>query len=148
ADSYQKGRVLFPLPELSEGTHQITLKAWDIANNSAEKTLQFWVKKKEKLSIGRVMNFPNPFEGSTTFSIEHNRPGMPLRVEINIFDVWGRWVHRIEQNLGGTGSRNIQIQWGGVGASGAKLTKGIYIYHLKLISETETAEARGRMIRY
>ena len=148
ADSYQKGRVVFQLPELSEGAHQITLKAWDIANNSAEKTLQFLVKKKDKLAIGRVMNYPNPFESATTFSIEHNQPGMPLRVEINIYDVWGRWVQRIAQSLGGTGSRNIQIQWGGVGASGAKLTKGIYIYHLKLISESDSAEARGRMIRY
>ena len=147
-NSYQKGRVIFQLPELSEGKHQLTLKAWDIANNSGEKTLQFWVKKKDKLTIGRVMNFPNPFQGSTTFSIEHNRPGMPLRVEITIYDVLGRWVHSIQQTLGGSGSRNLQIQWGGEGASGAKLTKGIYIYHLKLISASDSAEAQGRMIRY
>lgn len=148
ADSYRKGRVIFQLPELSEGTHQISLKAWDIANNSAEKTLQFWVRKKEKLIIGRVMNFPNPFEGSTIFSIEHNRPGMPMRVEVNVYDSWGRWVHRIQQSLGGGGSRNIQIHWAGEGASGSKLPKGIYIYHLKLISGSDSAEAQGRMIRY
>ena len=147
-DSYQKGKLLFRLPELSEGRHQITLKAWDLANNSSVKTLGFWVKKQEKLALGRVMNYPNPFSWGTTFSVEHNRPGVPMQLEITIFDILGRLVRQIQQPISGSGSRNIQVQWNGEGVSGAKLAKGIYIYHLKLISEPESASASGQMIRY
>ena len=147
-DSYQKGKLAFRLPELAEGRHQITLKAWDLANNSSLKTLEFWVKKQEKLVFGRVMNYPNPFSSGTTFSVEHNRPGVPMRLEITIYDILGRLVRQIQQPITGSGSRNIQVQWTGEGASGAKLAKGIYIYHLKLISEPESASASGQMIRY
>jgi hypothetical protein len=147
-DSYRKGRLSFRLPNLAEGRHQITLKAWDLANNSSVKTLEFWVKKQEKLVLGRVMNFPNPFSSGTTFSVEHNRPGVPMRLEIAIYDMLGRLVRQIQQPVSGSGSRNIQVQWSGEGASGAKLAKGIYIYHLKLISEPESASASGQMIRY
>ena len=147
-DSYRKGRLSFRLPELAEGRHQITLKAWDLANNSSLKTLEFWVKKQEKLVLGRVMNYPNPFSSGTTFSVEHNRPGVPMRLEITIYDILGRLVRQIQQPITGSGSRNIQVQWTGEGASGAKLAKGIYIYHLKLFSEPESASASGQMIRY
>ena len=147
-DSYRKGRLSFRLPDLAEGRHLITLKAWDLANNSSLKTLEFWVKKQEKLVLGRVMNFPNPFSSGTTFSVEHNRPGVPMRLEIAIYDMLGRLVRQIQQPVSGSGSRNIQVQWSGEGASGAKLAKGIYIYHLKLISEPESASASGQMIRY
>jgi len=57
-------------------------------------------------------------------------------------------VRQIQQPVTGSGSRNIQVLWSGEGASGAKLAKGIYIYHLKLISEPESASASGQMIRY
>jgi hypothetical protein len=147
-DSYRKGRLAFRLPDLAEGRHQITLKAWDLANNSSLKTLEFWVKKQEKLVLGRVMNYPNPFSSGTTFSVEHNRPGVPMRLEVTIYDILGRLVRQIQQPVSGSGSRNIQVQWSGEGASGAKLAKGIYIYHLKLISEPESASASGQMIRY
>jgi flagellar hook assembly protein FlgD len=110
--------------------------------------LDFWVKKQEKLVLGRVMNFPNPFSSGTTFSVEHNRPGVPMRLEVTIYDILGRLVRQIQQPVSGSGSRNIQVQWSGEGASGAKLAKGIYIYHLKLISEPESASASGQMIRY
>jgi hypothetical protein len=147
-DSYRKGRLSFRLPDLAEGRHQITLKAWDLANNSSLKTLEFWVKKQEKLVLGRVMNYPNPFSSGTTFSVEHNRPGVPMRLEIAIYDILGRLVRQIQQPVTGSGSRNIQVLWSGEGASGAKLAKGIYIYHLKIISEPESVSASGQMIRY
>lgn len=147
-DSYRRGKLYFQLPELTEGMHRIRLKAWDIANNSSEKTLEFFVKKQDKLVLGKVMNYPNPFTAGTTFSVEHNRPGVPMRLQITLYDMMGRQVQQIQQTIQSSGSRNIQVQWNGEGASGAKLAKGIYIYHLKLISEPETAEAQGRMIRY
>jgi flagellar hook assembly protein FlgD len=71
-----------------------------------------------------------------------------MRLLITIYEVMGRQVKQIQQTIQSSGSRNIQVQWSGEGASGAKLAKGIYIYHLKLISEPESAEAQGRMIRY
>jgi flagellar hook assembly protein FlgD len=93
------------------------------------------------------MNFPNPFTEGTTFSIEHNQPGRSLQLELAIFDVMGRPVRQIRTNIGSSGTRNIQVQWDGTGSNGAKLPKGIYIYHLKLNAGNAVLQTSGRLIR-
>ena len=45
ADSYQAGSVRFQLPDLTEGLHTLTIKAWDVQNNSSEYRLEFKVVK-------------------------------------------------------------------------------------------------------
>jgi hypothetical protein len=146
-DRFTAGSIRFRLPALQEGEHRIRLKAWDLVNNSSEKTLRFWVRKQEKFTLGRVMNFPNPFTEGTTFSIEHNQPGRSLQLELAIFDVMGRPVRQIRTNIGSSGTRNIQVQWDGTGSNGAKLPKGIYIYHLKLNAGNAVLQTSGRLIR-
>ena len=42
-DTYQSGRVVYPLSDLEEGPHTLELKAWDVHNNSAKATLDFVV---------------------------------------------------------------------------------------------------------
>ena len=40
-DSYQSGRIEYPLDELSQGMHQIDFKIWDILNNSSQSSIEF-----------------------------------------------------------------------------------------------------------
>ncbi len=141
-DSYQRGRVLFQLPTLTEGKHSIRIKAWDVANNSNEAVLDFMVVKKERLQVTELRNFPNPFQGSTTFSFEHNQPNTDLDVTIRIYHTAGGLVKEIHRIVNTGGTRNCMINWAGDNQSGAKLTKGIYIYSVKVVaggSQTETA---------
>lgn len=141
-DSYQRGQVLFQLPTLTEGRHSIRIKAWDVANHSSEAVLDFVVVKKAKLQITELRNFPNPFQGSTTFSFEHNQPHTDLAVTIRIYNTAGGLVKEIHRVVNTGGTRNCVINWAGDNQSGAKLTKGIYIYHVKVVaggSQTETA---------
>lgn len=141
-DSYQRGQVLFQLPTLTEGRHSIRIKAWDVANHSNEAVLDFVVVKKEKLQVTELRNFPNPFQGSTTFSFEHNQPNTDLDVTIRIFNMAGGLVKEIHRIVNTGGTRNCTINWAGDNQSGAKLTKGIYIYSVKVVaagSQTETA---------
>lgn len=42
-DSYQSGRVLYPLSKLSSGRHTLKFKVWDIYNNSSDATPSFWL---------------------------------------------------------------------------------------------------------
>lgn len=141
-DSYQRGKVLFQLPTLTEGRHSIRIKAWDVANHSNEAVLDFVVVKKEKLQVTALRNFPNPFQGSTTFSFEHNQPNTDLDVTIRIYNTAGGLVKEIHRIVNTGGTRNCTINWAGDNQSGAKLTKGIYIYSVKVVaagSQTETA---------
>ncbi|MCX6206997.1 MAG: type IX secretion system sortase PorU [Bacteroidetes bacterium] len=131
-DSYQEGTVNFPLPTMAAGMHEIKIKVWDVANNSSEMILHFWVAKQENLQVTKVMNYPNPFTETTHFSFEHNQPNTNLGVEIAIFTERGQLVKRINQTVNTGGTRNIQIPWDGRDENHRKLEKGLYIYRIKV----------------
>ena len=69
-DSYQQGQVRFQLPALAEGKHSIKIKAWDVANNSSETTIDFVVVKQNLLQIQNTRNFPNHADTATATSAD------------------------------------------------------------------------------
>lgn len=145
-DSYQQGQVRFQLPVLTEGKHTIRIKAWDVANNSSEVTLDFVVVKQVQLQIANVRNYPNPFSSSTTIAFEHNQPNTDLDVTVNIYTAGGAWVKQIHQVVNTGGTRNCQINWLGDNQSGAKLKKGIYIYKIVVVAGGGKAENTQQLI--
>src|SRR5205823_3018073 len=40
-NNYRQGTVRFQMPVLTQGMHTLTIKAWDVANNSGQATLDF-----------------------------------------------------------------------------------------------------------
>lgn len=145
-DSYQEGQVLFPLPTLTPGKHTIKIKAWDVANNSSEVTLDCVVGKQSQLQIANLRNFPNPFSVSTSFAFEHNQPNKDLDVTVNIYTGSGALVRRIHRLVNTGGTRNCQINWEGDNQSGAKMAKGIYIYHIIVATGDSKVEETRQLI--
>ena len=89
-NSYQNGKVYFPFEDLEEGTHTLTLKVWDVYNNSSEATIEFVVVKSKDIVLDKVYNYPNPFTTHTEFWFEHNQPGKPLYAQVQIYTVSGK----------------------------------------------------------
>src|SRR5690606_14398531 len=50
-NDYRNGYIIYPMFGLSEGLHEITVRAWDVHNNSGEGTVRFRVVKKDKIEI-------------------------------------------------------------------------------------------------
>ncbi|MFD0989948.1 type IX secretion system sortase PorU [Mariniflexile jejuense] len=138
-DDYKKGVVSFPFRDLAPGLHTLTLKAWDVYNNSSIAEIQFIVyDKDEVLVINNVLNYPNPFVNYTEFWFNHNSSA-PLNVSIQIFTVSGKLVKTLNgQTTGGlvtTSSLSRDIVWDGRDDFGDKIGKGVYIYKLTVQSE-------------
>lgn len=133
-DNFQSGLIRFQLPNLAEGSHFIKLKAWDVANNSSEKIIEFTVAQAKNLQLSHVLNYPNPFTSNTAFWFEHNQANGDLKVLINIFSVTGKLVHQIQRNILITGNRVCEIFWDGKDKYSEKLAKGVYIYRIIAIS--------------
>lgn len=131
-DNYQEGEIKYPLTKLSAGNYKLTLKAWDVVNNSSEKSIEFTVLESKDFSIDKIYNYPNPFTTSTGFQFEHNRPGDNLNVMIQIFSVSGRLVKTISYDVLNSGSRVADIKWDGKDDFGDKLARGVYVYRLKV----------------
>ena len=137
-DDYQSGTVSYPFRDLSPGLHTLTLKAWDVYNNSSTTEIQFVVyDKDEELVINNVLNYPNPFIDYTEFWFNHNSSDV-LDVSIQIFTVSGKLVRTLNgQTMGGgktTSSLSKDIIWDGRDDFGDKIGKGVYIYKLKVRS--------------
>ncbi len=131
-NSFQRGTVHFQLPQLEDGNHTLTIKAWDVANNSTQVILQFQVINKTTLTLTHVLNYPNPFTTHTNFWFEHNHPGEDLNVMIQIFTVSGKLVKSIHRTINSPGNRSSEIDWDGRDDFGSKIARGVYIYSLRV----------------
>ncbi len=146
-NSYQNGRILFQLPTLTEGKHTLTLKAWDVFNNSNSATLRFIVLTQTGVVINKLFNYPNPFKNTTKFSFEHNQKGEQLQVELLVFSNGGKLVYQSKQEVLATGNRTIIAEWDGKNKySSEKLASGVYIYRIIVTSKKGIATASQQIV--
>ncbi len=134
-NSYTKGTVTYPFSKLSEGPHTLSIKAWDIYNNSAEDKTVFVVASSAKLALIEVLNYPNPVFDHTCFSFQTNRANVPLQVSIKIYDQVGALVKEISAPYQSDGYRVDCMEWDGLDNLGNFLSKGVYIYKLAVSDE-------------
>lgn len=140
-NSYKQGKVIYPFANLSEGTYNLTFKAWDTYKNSSSSSIEFIVAESEKLALIQVMNFPNPFVDRTNFSFDHNRTGETLEVKIEISDNLGRLIKTLTKTISNSSSTIKDLEWEGTDDIGAKLSSGTYIYKINVTSQKDKANA-------
>lgn len=129
-DTYKSGQVNYQFLDLEEGEHQLTLKIWDVNNNSSEATLNFVVANSEVVEINHLLNYPNPFTTHTDFYFEHNQVHNISEAKIEIFTVTGKLVKSIFEDVNTCAYRSDGISWDGRDEYGDKLARGVYIYRL------------------
>lgn len=130
-DSYQEGEIRYRLGELSPGEHTITLKAWDVFNNSSEVSLEFVVEDNEDLVLSNVLNYPNPFSTRTEFHMDHNKPGQDIVMHVQIMTISGRVVKSFFSEFPVAESHLVPFEWDGKDEFGDVLARGVYIYRVR-----------------
>lgn len=133
-DDFTKGTVNYKFHNLEEGLHTLTLKAWDVYNNSSTAEIQFIVAGDDKLEISKVLNYPNPFVDYTEFWFNHNRPFEPLEVQVQVFTVAGKVVWTRNEIVNTQGFLSREIVWDGRDDFGDRIGKGVYVYKITVKS--------------
>ena len=146
---YRHGSVGFSIPELSEGTHRLAFRAWDVLNNSSLAELTFNVVKGLAPQCFSVDCTRNPATTSTTFIVSHDRVGSNIDVVLQIFDMSGRqlWEYA-ESGVSETG--NYTINWDLTVGGGNRLHTGVYLYRV-LVGDgggIQTSEAKKLIVLY
>lgn len=141
-DNYRSGIVRFPINNLSEGTHTMTIKAWDILNNSAETKISFEVVNSTKGLIKNVYNYPNPFSTKTQFMFEHNMPNQDLFVSIQVLTMTGKVIKTLKQTINTEGTRINNINWDGLDEYGDKIGNGVYLYKVHIKTATGFSDTK------
>lgn len=148
-DDHTRGEVFLPLSDLSEGRHTFKVTAWDIANNFSEEEIEFVVVKDLKDILLNLRNSPNPVTDLTNFTFEHRLGEIPLNVEIEIFTVTGRLVHRLTaENVISSGGTVTNLEWDGAGLSGDRALPGVYLYQARVVSRPGTEAERAYESRF
>jgi hypothetical protein len=144
-NTYQSGHVQYQMTGLADGKYSLLVKAWDIRNNSSQALTNFVVSSTTDLEMANVVNYPNPFSRSTTFTFQRNSED-PIDVEIKIYTIAGRLIQHLDSYS--VVDRFIQIPWDGRDHDGDPLANGIYLY--KVTARTEdrrvTKEELGKLV--
>lgn len=134
-DNYRKGEARYPLGNLPSGRHRVKVRAWDVANNSAEGFTEFVIAENGKVALQHVLNYPNPFTDRTCFQFDHNLAGQDLDVIIQIYTVSGRLVKTLNAQMPASdGAVRLDdcIEWDGKDEYGDQLARGVYLYQLRV----------------
>lgn len=134
-NSYQQGRIEYPFEELEPGIHTLTLKVWDVYNNSAKEYTEFIVTEDEDVTLSNVLNYPNPFSNFTTFHFDHNKAGQNISAALNIYSVAGNIVKSIYLDIPNAPAHSADIVWDGKDNFGDDLARGVYLYKLSVKAE-------------
>lgn len=133
-DSYQSGKIIFPLQDIGPGEHILTIKTWDTYNNVSEKEISFRVAFNQEVFISDVSVFPNPIKNNATFTFRHNLSGNDIIVKLKIINRSGQTIYNKEIMYNNSSSIIDDISWNGRNTSGQKLTEGLYIYNINIRS--------------
>ncbi len=146
-DSYTSGNITYPFSNLANGEHTLSLKVWDIYNNSSTAYLKFLVTSAEQLVIQNLINYPNPFISSTNFVFDHNQSGQELNVKIFIYNSAGAHIKTIEKQITPEGYKSTPIHWDGSTDAGGFIGRGFYVYRTVVQNqEGNTAQDQSKLV--
>jgi hypothetical protein len=143
-DKYTEGSIVFPLTKLSEGTHTLKIKIWDVMNNSSEKEIHFVVK--DEFRMESVACYPNPMHEQTSFIFTHNLPDETFTVDLEVFETSGMRIDLFPTTVNSQGTKSMPLEW--IPASRAvRMRPGVYIYRLSVTtSDGKKGRASGRLV--
>ncbi|NQY07622.1 MAG: T9SS type A sorting domain-containing protein, partial [Flavobacteriaceae bacterium] len=139
-NNYRRGTVRYQLRDLEPGFHTLSLKAWDVYNNSSVQEIRFEVFDEDQdLKITNVLNYPNPFVDYTEFWFSHNS-STELDILVQVYTISGKLVKTLQgkansgSDIKDSSSISRDIVWNGLDDFGDKIGKGVYVYKLTVKS--------------
>jgi hypothetical protein len=123
----KSGTINYKFSSLESGDYNLKIKAWDVFNNASVEESYFTVVNSDNIVLRDVVNYPNPFSSSTTFTFQHNLDS-PVGVKIKIYTVAGRLIKNIESGV--ISDKFVKIPWDGLDEDGSMIANGTYFYKL------------------
>lgn len=136
-EDFSQGIIRFPLSDLTEGTHTLSLRVWNIFNFSSQAEITFVVKSSKRGEQMKLKNYPNPFSESTEIILEHNQANSILSAELQIFDRTGRLVLQEDVTPYISTYTVGPIQWDGTSSGGGQTGNGIFFARMRLKTNTD-----------
>ena len=136
---YRSGTVSFSIPELTNGSHSLLFRAWDVLNNSSVSRLSFVVSDDVSSGDVNVICTKNPAWDQTTFIITQSMAGSDMDVVMDVFDLSGRQLYKRE--LKGTATDGVSVlNWNLSLSGGSLLRTGVYLCRFTVGGASKTVK--------
>lgn len=136
-------------PELSSGTHQLTVHGMDcVGNLSKAASVHFKVAANFDLKI--LGNYPNPFKDQTVFAYELTAQAENL--SLKIYTVSGRLIRRFDlldfvDDPDPLEPGYHEQTWDSTDGNGDQVANGVYYFKFSAKGEKKTIEKTGKIVR-
>lgn len=148
-DSYTSGSLKVPLRNLTDGEHTVTLKAWDIQNNSSEKQMKFFVDKNGRISLRNINIYPNPFTGSFYMGFDNNKTGQDLNLDVSVYDITGKKTggyNTVLKNV--SGHETLELNWNDITNGRVKNVTGVFFISVTITESNGTKQHfSGKLVK-
>ncbi|MCH8024452.1 MAG: T9SS type A sorting domain-containing protein [Candidatus Marinimicrobia bacterium] len=121
------GGFTFDLDPGLTGRHEITIEAWDSANNKTVTTIVLYLALSEQLAVDGLFNFPNPFQDQTEFVYTLS---VPAEIAITVYTLNGVKVVEL-YSMGEQTSGFQRLFWNGRDAYQDRIANGTYLYQFR-----------------
>lgn len=146
SDGSPAGTVNYPMEDLQPGAHSLTLKVWDTAGNSAQKTIDFSVAEGVAPKIYDVYTDANPASTVANFYLRHNQPDNMVTVTISVYNLLGRLVWSNTVSGRSDMFLSMPVTWDLTDLSGRRVDRGIYLYRASITSDGANFETASQRI--
>lgn len=147
ADGTPGGTFSYPLENLREGSHTLSLKVWDNGDNCAQHTIDFDVVKGLPPIIYDVYSDANPASTEANFYLSHNRPDAMVTVTVTVYNLLGQRLW--ENTTQGRSEMYLSspVTWDLTDGGGRRVPRGIYLYRASISTDGgETFQTETRKI--
>ena len=146
ADGTASGIINYPLENIQEGAHTLSLRVWDTSGNSATADIEFFVREGLAPKIYDVYTDANPASSAANFYLSHDQPDNMVTVSVTVYNLLGRPIWSGSTTGRSDMSVSSPVTWNLNDQSGRRVPRGIYLYRATITSDGKTYETASRRI--
>ena len=143
--SCQNGSLSYKLNDLPDGKYTLTIKAWDLQNNSSSSSISFVVDSDKKPDLDNMVVYPNPVSDVAYVTVQTDIPQQRMEYRLFIYDMCGQTVNTICGNTV-TDNGQLNLKWNLNNEGGARVQPGVYVCRLQVKSEMSNFEEKTKKI--
>ncbi|MBE0644068.1 MAG: hypothetical protein IH600_08310 [Bacteroidetes bacterium] len=133
-------------PTLKDGIYYFGFNAEDAKKTPVyDEVPEVRLRVSTQSRIAEMYNYPNPFQGETSFTFLLTGVEPPQEVEVKVYTVAGRLIRRISYPASSMRIGYNALKWDGRDEDGDELANGVYFYKIIAKFTDESFENIGRM---
>ncbi len=139
-DSYSDGTIAYQFPTLEPGYHKLSLKVWDLLNNSTQKDITFFVDDELPIQTHGIKINYSLVKDEAIVNITHDRSQEVVSYKILIFNSEGKLMKETPKKTERL-EKELTWKWNLCGDNGNRLNNGMYIIRVEF--ETQEGDRFG-----